>query len=58
MSLEYTEADIRRICARNGTPLPAGLEPDAPTPKRRKYGNQPTVCDGLTFDSKHEAERY
>lgn len=58
MSVEYTEADIRRICARNGTPLPAGLEPDAPVQKRRKYGNRPTVVDGRTFDSRHEAERY
>lgn len=25
---------------------------------RRKYGNVPTVVDGVTFDSKREAERY
>ena len=24
----------------------------------RKYGNRKTVLDGITFDSKHEAERY
>ena len=58
MSIEFTEADVRRICAQNGMPLPAGLEPEGPTPKRRKYGNNPTERDGRTFDSKHEADRY
>ena len=58
MSIEYTEADIRRICAQNGTKLPAGLEPEPATPKRRKYGNNPTERDGKHFDSKHEADRY
>lgn len=27
-------------------------------PKRSKYGNQKTVVDGITFDSKREAERW
>lgn len=27
-------------------------------PKRKKYGNVPTVVDGIRFDSKHEAEVY
>ena len=27
-------------------------------PKRSKYGNQKTVVDGITFDSKKEADRY
>lgn len=58
MTIEYTEADIRRICARNGTKIPDGLEPDKPAPVRRKYGNNPTERNGLHFDSKHEADRY
>jgi len=28
------------------------------TPKRRKYGNVPTVVDGIRFDSKREAAYY
>lgn len=56
--VEYTEADIRRICARNGTKLPDGMEPDKPAQARRKYGNNPTERDGRHFDSKHEADRY
>lgn len=32
---------------------------NVPTPKRpNKYGNQKTVVDGITFDSKKEANRY
>lgn len=27
-------------------------------PKRSKYGNRKTVVDGITFDSKREAERW
>jgi len=30
---------------------------DAPA-KRRKYGNTPTLVDGIRFDSKKESERY
>lgn len=53
---DFDESWLKQFCARTGQPNP--LEPGAPTPKRRKYGNQPTVCDGRTFDSKHEADRY
>lgn len=30
----------------------------APAPKPRKYRNEPTIVDGIRFDSKHEAKRY
>ena len=38
----------------------AGYRPQAPAaaPKRSKYGAQPTVVDGIRFDSKAEATYY
>lgn len=33
-------------------------ESAAKTTRRSKYGNKKTVVDGITFDSKREAERY
>jgi len=53
---DFDETWLKQFCARTGQPNP--LEPAAPTPKRRKYGNQPTVCDGEKFDSKREARRW
>lgn len=54
--LEFDEAWLADYCKRTGQPNPA---PSAEKPpKRRKYNNTPTVVDGRTFDSKHEAARY
>ena len=30
----------------------------AQKPKKRKYGNRKIVCDGIKFDSEHEAARF
>ena len=53
---DFDESWLKQFCARTGQPNP--LEPGASTPKRRKYGNNPTERDGRHFDSKHEADRY
>ena len=59
MPFEMTLDEVRRHYERIGKPLPDLLQATAPPEKkRRKYGNQPTVVDGRTFDSRHEAERY
>lgn len=57
MSGEWTQADVDRINARRGRPAdqPAAItEPS----KRPKFGNKKTLCDGILFDSGHEADRY
>lgn len=47
--MRWSEADLAHLQA---TPAPP-----APAP-RLKYGNQPTVVDGVRFDSKAEANRW
>jgi hypothetical protein len=63
MPFEWTEDDIRAACDRMGTPYPEGIAPHAgrsnsPAAKESKYHNVRTERDGITFDSKHEADRW
>ncbi len=55
----WTEADVAAHMARRQTgPLPIiPTNPDAPE-LRAKYGNKKTLCEGILFDSGHEADRY
>lgn len=46
---DYVPPDVR--------PIPVQDVPPA-TPKRSKYGAEPTTVDGIRFDSKRESERY
>ncbi len=66
MSLRMTEEEYAEWMARRGTsqsasltaPLKKGSQGGTGAEPRRKYRNQPTVVDGIRFDSKHEAEVY
>lgn len=51
-----TNAELIRLLEERGQAVPDVLrEPEA---RPRKYGNVPTVVDGIRFDSKAEAKRY
>jgi hypothetical protein len=68
--LTFDEAWVREYCAKHGLPLPKelhgsasprgrdGTGPAERPGKRSKYGNEKTVVDGITFDSRREAGRY
>lgn len=54
-----TEYYKRRGITPQGVRLDSKAENQTETkPKRKKYGNVPTVLDGKRFDSKHEAAFY
>lgn len=53
--MAWTQADVDAVNARRGAKLPAHIPS---TPTRAKYGNKKTLCDGVLFDSGHEADRY
>lgn len=66
-SLEEMPEGMRKLLAQQqAAPSKPGphriVVPDSPgqaeAPKRRKYGNQITVVDGIRFDSKREANYY
>jgi hypothetical protein len=50
----------RRFAAAQNSTLsaPGAALASKPTPKPRKYRNQPVEVDGVRFDSKREAQRY
>lgn len=55
--------NIRVISETPARPLRSSITPstpipDAPPPKRSKYGNRRVTVDGMTFDSQHEADYY
>lgn len=50
--LRMTEAEYRDRVIRN-----VEMNPHL-TPAKRKYNNEPTIIDGIRFDSKREAARY
>jgi hypothetical protein len=56
---EWTDADVRSYCDRNGFAYPDGIGP-APgkAKKESKYHNRRTERDGAMFDSKREADRW
>lgn len=51
--MDYDE--LAAYCQRTGQTNPLALDD---TPKRSKYGNHETECDGFIFDSKREADRW
>ena len=54
--LDFDEAWLRDYCKRTGTKLPEGVKCEAPEGHKQKYRNRKTETDGITFDSRHEAE--
>ena len=54
--LDFDEAWLRDYCKRTGTKLPEGVKCEAPEGRKQKYRNRKTETDGITFDSRHEAE--
>lgn len=55
--MALTAADLARMSPAAQKQIVAKLVGDAQG-KGRKYHNEPTVCRGITFDSKKEARRY
>ena len=55
--MALTAADIARMSPAAQKQIAAKLVGEAQR-KERKYHNEPTVCRGITFDSKKEARRY
>ena len=55
---QFDEAWLRDFCKRTHQPNPLEADKAAPAPKRPKYGNVKTERDGITFDSKREADRW
>ena len=63
MSLRMTEEEYAAFLRRSKTPVcpgitPGTVPPEAPPPKRSKYGNRKIEIDGMKFDSIHEADVY
>ena len=56
--LDFDEQWVKDYCTRTGAKNPLAATEPAKKPKRRKYNNTPTERDGITFDSKREADRY
>lgn len=52
--MRWSEEDYQDFLKKKGL----NLEPKPKKAKRNKYRNQKTVVDGITFDSKKEAEYY
>ena len=60
MSLRMTEDEYAALLSRRKVGKDAqSVQPNStPEAKRTKYGNRRTECDGMLFDSQHEAEVY
>ncbi len=54
---KFTEGDALRL-GRRSSAVPAQPEQPAKPETRNKFGNKKAWCDGIVFDSCHEAERY
>jgi hypothetical protein len=60
MALRFSEEEYAQFIARSGRKKPeaqTAQQIDKP-PRRAKYGNRKTECNGILFDSKHEATIY
>lgn len=58
MGLNFTEDWYREYQRRQGKRPVSAPKPEPDKPKRSKYGNRKTECDGTVFDSQHEANAY
>lgn len=56
--LRFTSMDVLPPALRARIEAQAGTTPTEPPAPVRKYHNQPTVVDGIRFDSKKEARYY